>query len=160
MARPLRRHPVRPERRKRWSLASPLGVLRFDSYLQVMVVKIRKHGDVRGADFVIDHGDGTATAIDVKVYARHAPRARVKVGGVIVSGEKASPAQVKQHVARSTDMLERLSQKIARPGVQLKARRGVPLFSADPERPDRFVRKLNGKTERGVLENGVFKVVD
>jgi hypothetical protein len=87
-------------------------------------------------------------------------RARVKVGGVFVTGDKASAAEVKQSVAKSTDMLARLGEKIARPGVRLQTARGVPLFSADPDRPDRLVRKLNGKTERGILENGVFKVVD
>jgi hypothetical protein len=87
-------------------------------------------------------------------------RARVKIGGVVVSGDRASAADVKRSVAQSTDMLDRLGKKIVKPGVRLFAKRDVPLYSADPENPDRLIRKLNGKVERGVLENGVFKVED
>ena len=111
-------------------------------------------------DVIIDHGDGSYTLVQSKFSASQRKRARVKVGGVYVTGDKASAAQVRLSVAKSADMLERLSHKIARPGVQLKTARNIPLFSADPEHPNRFLRKLNGKIERGVLENGTFKVVD
>ncbi len=118
--------------------------------------RVRRRGDFT-PDLVIHQGDGHVLVVEAKARKK---RARVKVGGVFVTGDKASAAEVKQAVATSTDMLERLGKKIARPGVRLRSARGIPLFSADPDRPDRLVRKLNGKTEHGVLENGVFKVVD
>jgi hypothetical protein len=133
--------PARPSE----SLVWPLGVVPPNSYLRTMAAK---------------HEDGSGAIVEAKVYKRSRKRARVKVGGVFVTGDKASAAEVKQAVARSTDMLERLGKKIARPGVRLQAARGVPLFSVDPHRPDRLVRKLNGKIERGILENGAFKVLD
>ena len=129
-------------------------------YLRSMGVKKPKFGAVADPDVIVDHGDGSYTLFQTKISASQRKRARVKVGGVYVTGDKASAAQVKQSVAMSADMLERLSHKITRPGVRLKTVRDIPLFSADPEHPDRFLRKLNGKIERGVLENGAFKVVD
>ena len=87
-------------------------------------------------------------------------RARVKVGGVFVTGDKASAAQVKRSVELSSDMLNRLASKVAKPGVRLYAGKSVPLYSVDPDHPHRVLRKLNGKVERGVLENGAFKVTE
>ena len=43
------------------------------------------------------------------------------------------------------------------PGVKLRARKGVPLFFADPARPGRIIRELDGKRESGVIENGTLK---
>ena len=40
------------------------------------------------------------------------------------------------------------------------SRVSVPLFSIDPDHPGCVVRRLDGKVERGVLENGEFKVVE
>lgn len=125
-----------------------------------MGVKAPKLVDAAESDVVVDHADGSRSLVQAKAISSLRKRARVKVGGIYVTGDKASADQVKQAVSKSTDMLRRLGQKINRPGVQLKAARNIPLFSADPEHPDRFLRKLNGKIERGVLENGAFKVVD
>jgi hypothetical protein len=96
-------------------------------------------------------------AITAKVKARGA-RAKVKFGGVTVLVSKPSSAQVKHNVAVSTEALERAAKRLMRPGVRLYAKKGVPLYSADPERPGVYIRTLDGKTERGVLENGAFKV--
>ncbi len=87
-------------------------------------------------------------------------RVRVRIGGVYVTGDRSSAAEVKRAVAISTAKLEKLADKVAKPGVRIRAKRDVPLFSVDPDRPDRFVRKLNGRIDTGVLENGVFKVLD
>ena len=122
-----------------------------------MAVKHVKRRGGLAADLVVRHEDGPISVLQAKSSRK---RARVKIGGVFVTGDKASPAEVKQAIATSSDILERLGKKLTRPGVRLKGGRNVPLFSADPDRPDRLVRKLNGKTERGVLENGVFKVLD
>ena len=96
-------------------------------------------------------------AVRAKVKAKRA-RAKVKFGGVTVMVSKPSSAQIKYNVAVSTQALERAAKRLMRPGVRLYAKKGVPLYSADPERPGVYIRTLNGKTERGVLENGAFKV--
>lgn len=88
------------------------------------------------------------------------PRTTVKFGGVTVVVAKPSRAQLKQNVAASTEALERVTKRLVRPGVRLYAKKNVPLFSADPSEPGIYIRVLNGKTERGVVENGLFKVID
>jgi hypothetical protein len=49
-----------------------------------------------------------------------------------------------------------------RPGVRIYANKDVPLHWADPEKPkDGFIRKLNGKLQRGVLgDDGQFKALE
>lgn len=107
---------------------------------------------------VVFFDEGGASVV---VHTKAAPkRTRVKVGGVVILGDKASAAQVRRSVALSSDMLGRLASKVAKPGVRLYASKSVPLYSADPDHPGRVVRKLNGKVDRGVLENGAFKVVE
>jgi len=43
-------------------------------------------------------------------------------------------------------------------GVTIRKRKDVPLYYMDESDSGKFIRKLNGRVERGVLENGVFKV--
>ena len=125
-----------------------------------MAVKTPKLADEAKPKVVIDPEGGFDTIVHANGLPLRRKRARVKVGGVYVTGDKASAAQVKQSVAKSADMLERLGRKIVQPGVQLTAARDIPLYSVDPSHPGRFLRKLNGRIEPGVLENGAFKVVD
>lgn len=49
---------------------------------------------------------------------------------------------------------------IVTPGVQLKVPEGVPLYHADPGRPERLVRVLNGKHTYGTFINGEFVETD
>ena len=92
--------------------------------------------------------------------SRNPVRVKIKIGGVFVSSQKASREELKRGVQQSNTALERLSATLAKPGVKLPRRRNVPLYSADPHHPGLLIRKLNGKTERGVLEGGEFKVKD
>lgn len=86
-------------------------------------------------------------------------RARVKVGEVVVTVHKPTAAEIKHNVAKGSSALDRLKERLIRPGVRVYAKKDVPLYFADAERPGIYIRKLNGKIERGVLENGTFKVV-
>ena len=87
-------------------------------------------------------------------------RSTVKFGGVTVSVPKPSSAELKRNIAASTEALERVTKRLVRPGVRLYVKKNVPLYSADPREPGVYIRVLNGKTERGVVENGMFKVID
>ena len=85
-------------------------------------------------------------------------RIRVTVGGSFVFSDKASAAELKQAVKSSAEALNRMSVKLSKPGIRLKSRACIPLFSVDPDNPSRIARKLNGKVEWGVFEDGQFKV--
>lgn len=86
-------------------------------------------------------------------------RTRVKVGDVTVAVHKPTAAEVRQNVDKGNEALKRLREKLIRPGVRVYARKDVPLYSADPDQPGVYIRKLNGQTDRGVLENGRFRVI-
>ncbi|WP_156367677.1 hypothetical protein [Brevundimonas sp. Leaf363] len=77
-----------------------------------------------------------------------------------VAVHKPTATEVRQNVDKGSEALKRLKDKLMRPGVRVYARRDVPLYSADPERPGVYIRRLNGKIDRGILENGAFKVTD
>ncbi len=84
----------------------------------------------------------------------------VRFGDVVVTGSAPSEALVAAQVARSSEALARLATRLVRPGIGLRARKGVPRFSVDPVDPQLFVRELDGRTERGRLVDGTFQVVD
>ncbi len=85
---------------------------------------------------------------------------KVKFGSVTISGAKPSAAAVKTNVERSSAALERVAKKISRPGVVIRAKKDVPQFSAAEGETGVFVRKLNGRIDRGRLVDGTFKVLD
>jgi len=85
---------------------------------------------------------------------------RVTFGTATITTRKPSRAEVEHNVEASTEALRRTGEGLARPGIRLPARKDVPLFQADPERPGGFLRTLNGRTERGILQNGRFTVTD
>jgi hypothetical protein len=84
--------------------------------------------------------------------------AKVTFSGVTVLAPKPKAADVRHNVAMSSEALERAKKRLMRPGVRVYARKDVPLYSADPDRPGVYIRELNGKIDKGVLENGTFKV--
>ncbi|TPG46933.1 hypothetical protein EAH89_24345 [Roseomonas nepalensis] len=86
--------------------------------------------------------------------------ARVTFGSATVTTRRPTRAEAERAVEASTEALRRAGERLARPGIRLPARKDVPLFQADPENPGRFLRTLNGRTERGVLEGGRFTVTD
>lgn len=84
---------------------------------------------------------------------------RVKFGDVTITAPAPARATVMANVATSTAALSRAVERLAKPGVQLHKKKGVPLFSLDSEDPDVVIRTLNGKTERGHLVDGVFQAI-
>jgi len=84
---------------------------------------------------------------------------KVKFGDVVVVGERPSAAAVKQSVEFSTAALERLGVALAKPGITLRPRKDVPLYSAAGGDPGVLIRRLNGRTERVRFVDGVFEVI-
>jgi hypothetical protein len=92
---------------------------------------------------------------------RGGPRGRrIKFGDVTITAPAPERAAVTANVAVSTAALGRAVDRLARPGVFLRTKKGVPLFSLDSENPDIVIRTLNGKTERGQLVDGTFQAID
>jgi hypothetical protein len=89
-------------------------------------------------------------------------RHTVTFGDVTVTGPRPSDEEVQRNVEASTAALKRALPFFLRPGIRIYPKKDVPLFWADENNPkDGFIRKLNGKIERGVVdEDGNFKVTD
>ena len=70
--------------------------------------------------------------------------------------------EIQRNVEASTAALKRALPAFLRPGIRIYPKKDVPLFWADEDNPkDGVIRKLNGKIERGVVdEDGNFKVTD
>lgn len=83
----------------------------------------------------------------------------VTFGNVTIHGAKPSAAAVKANVARSTKALERVTQDVVKAGVFIPRKKGVPRYAIAEGEPDVFIRRLNGRTERGRLVKGAFKVI-
>jgi hypothetical protein len=86
----------------------------------------------------------------------------VTFGDVTITAQRPSDEEIQRNVDASTAALKRALPAFLRPGVRIYAKKDVPLFWADEDNPkEGFIRKLNGKIERGVLdEDGNFKVTD
>jgi hypothetical protein len=83
--------------------------------------------------------------------------ARVSVGAVTIKVSPASDTEVKRNIIIGQNALKRASSKIAQSGVTLNMAKNIPLFHADPENPDLFIRELQGKRQSGKLVDGKFK---
>jgi len=103
----------------------------------------------------------TSAAVPLSTAATRAKRKRAKItfGGVTILVPKPTAAEVKHNVAKGASALDRLKNRLIKPGVRVYPKKDVPLYFADAERPGIYIRKLNGKTESGVLEDGAFKVI-
>lgn len=85
---------------------------------------------------------------------------KVKFGAVTITGAKPRAATIKINVARSSEALARVAKRLARPGVNLPAKKDVPQYWAAEGEPGVFVRKLNGLINRGRVVEGQFQVID
>ncbi|MEG3162420.1 hypothetical protein U1763_18110 [Sphingomonas sp. LB2R24] len=85
---------------------------------------------------------------------------KIKFGDVTVTAPAPSATMVKHNVKRSTEALERLAKRLGKPGVSIRARKNVPLFSLDSDNPDVMIRTMNGRTERGRMVDGAFHAID
>jgi len=67
---------------------------------------------------------------------------------------------VLNNIKLASEALERVSKKLLKPGVAIRQKKNVPLYSIADGETGVFVRRLNGQTERGRLVNGIFQVLD
>jgi len=108
-------------------------------------------------------GTNSRTGTDgqfVVVRTKGARGSKVKFGSVTISGNKPSAGLVKKNVERSTAALERVVKRLERPGVDIRAKKDVPQFSVADGESGVFIRRLNGRINRGRLVNGAFEDID
>ena len=83
----------------------------------------------------------------------------VEFGSVTVRVHAPSKTAVRRNIKAGQFALERATKGLIRSGVKIKVSAGIPMFHADPSRPDRLVREIDGVRELGKIVNGTFRVV-
>lgn len=81
----------------------------------------------------------------------------IHFGGVVVKASLPAKKVELRNVAEGRSALVRAKATLSRPGVEVRAVSGVPLYHADPDSPGLLVRTLNGRTTRGRFVGGKFK---
>jgi len=84
----------------------------------------------------------------------------LRFGSVTMTADALTANEVDRNIERSREALAGGLAGFLRPGISIHARRGVPLFHADPENAARLIRTLDGVVERGAIENGEFKLTE
>ena len=85
----------------------------------------------------------------------------VTFGDVTITTQRPSTEEIQRNVAASTAALKRALPAFLKPGIRIYPKKDVPLFWADENDPNVSIRKLNGKIERGIVdEDGEFKAID
>jgi hypothetical protein len=84
----------------------------------------------------------------------------IKFENLIISGPVPHKKILKTNIKRSTEILRRLAKCLETPGVDFPDKKNVPLFSVSEGEKNVFIRRLNGRTERGRLVDGNFKVIE
>lgn len=100
-------------------------------------------------------------AVDLRMNDNRGGRRRrtVRFGSVTLTVDSPSQAEIDRNIERGQQALARGLKRFLKPGIRLRAQRGVPLFHVDPDNPGLLIRTLDGVVERGVIENGAFKVI-
>jgi hypothetical protein len=100
----------------------------------------------------------TATLL-VNSAAKARGNVSVTFGDVSVVVGRPSQQMVEQGVRASAKAIDRLSKRLAVPGVTIADADKLPMFSADPTDPTRVVRQWNGKSEVGQFVKGEFRAI-
>lgn len=82
---------------------------------------------------------------------------KVRFGGVTVSVAEIDAVVEARNIKQGQLALKRASKALAKPGVVLVRKPGVPYFHADPKNPNRMVRELDGQTTVGIFVGSKFK---
>lgn len=84
----------------------------------------------------------------------------VKFGSVTVKADAPSEEEVARNIAKGEEAFARGLRRLIKPGVKIRSKKGVPLFQADPENPERLIRVLDGRREKGYFVGRDFHVVE
>ncbi len=100
------------------------------------------------------------TPATLAIHRGSRAKRHVKFGAVTIAVEEVDPDTRQRNIELGQRALARAAKKLMQPGVSIRAAKGVPLYYMDDTRPGRLMRKLNGKVESGVLQNGEFVVIN
>ena len=101
-----------------------------------------------------------ATSVHPQKAARSGvAKQRISIGNLTLVVPRPTKAQAQESVRQSTEALTRALTRLTRPGIRIRPKRGIPLFQVDENDPDVLIRDLDGKRERGTLQDGEFKVI-
>lgn len=81
---------------------------------------------------------------------------KVVYGSAVIEAVPPTPEQITRNVMEGRRAMDRLAEQLVRPGVDLVVAGDIPLYHADPARPGRLIRVMNGREDHGVFRNGVF----
>lgn len=84
----------------------------------------------------------------------------VAFGSAMVDGGAMNAEEIRRNTRAGQKALSRAMRVIVRKGVDLPSVRDIPLFSADPDNPERLIRLLNGKREYGRFIKGQFQPIE
>ncbi len=104
--------------------------------------------------------DGTTSTRPRNSAGVRPAQQRISIGNLTLVVPRPTKTEVQENVRRSTEALGRALVRLTRPGIRLRPKRGIPLFQVDENDPDIFIRDLDGKRERGLFQDGEFKVTD
>ncbi|WP_242538524.1 hypothetical protein [Trinickia acidisoli] len=93
--------------------------------------------------------------------ARRPAKAEAKLtvtfGEVSVLVTQPTEEAVQKGVKASVKVIRDLGKRLLTPGVEIKQAKNIPVFTADPQNPNRVIRRLNGKSEVGHFVRGEFR---
>ncbi|MFP3562930.1 hypothetical protein SB772_01475 [Paraburkholderia sp. SIMBA_030] len=88
---------------------------------------------------------------------RPAGKLTVTFGEVSVRVTQPTEEAVQKGVKASVKVIRDLGKRLLTPGVEIKQANDIPVFTADPQNPNRVVRQLNGRSEVGHFIRGKFR---
>jgi hypothetical protein len=83
--------------------------------------------------------------------------ATFRFGGFTVK-TRARDEEWAHNIGLGQEAMQKIQAALVKPGVKLRTPKATPLFRADPDRPGQLIRVLDGKEERGIIVDGVFKI--
>jgi len=103
--------------------------------------------------------DAVRPASSLRTANLRVPKQHIRIGNLTLVVPSPTKTQLQENVRQSTEALARALTRLTRPGIRLRPKRGIPLFQVDENDPDILIRDLDGKRERGTLQDGEFKVI-
>lgn len=101
-----------------------------------------------------------AESLMIEAGAPGRRRKSVRFGSAVYKGPAPDREAVARNIAAGRAALARGLKALAKPGVKLKLKKGVPRYSADPTSPGVLIRNIDGRIDRVVLEGGEFRAIE
>jgi hypothetical protein len=104
--------------------------------------------------------DGRQNDVPMGPTKRSSKRTNVTFGSVTIKGVAPPIEDIERNIASGNSALGRAARAFAKPGIRLSRRKNIPFYRADPTESGVLIRELNGRSERVILVDGEFKLVE